>query len=75
MNVPKYNQGSSEAHTPERRSCNTPRGGNVPDNLAVDSARDAVLQLQVHLGDSVLGEDRGIGDITCRYQLAKPISD
>lgn len=31
----------------------------------MDSAGDAVLKLQVHLGDSVLGEDRGIGDITC----------
>ena len=40
-------------------------GLNVPDDLAVDSAGDAVLELQVHLGDSVLGEDGGIGDITC----------
>ena len=40
----------------------------------MDSARDAVLQLQVHLGDSVLGEDRGIGDITCVDKLAMPIS-
>jgi hypothetical protein len=31
----------------------------------VDSAGDAVLELQVHLGDSVLGEDGGIRDITC----------
>ena len=37
----------------------------VPDNLAVDGAGHAVLELQVHLGDGVLGEDRGIGDITC----------
>ena len=40
-------------------------GLNVPDDLAVDSAGDAVLELQVHLGDSVLGEDGGIRDITC----------
>jgi len=33
-------------------------------NLAVNGARDAVLELQVHLGDSVLREDGGIGDIT-----------
>ena len=38
---------------------------NIPDDLAVNSARDAVLELQVHLGDSVLGEDGGIGDVTC----------
>ena len=40
-------------------------GLNVPDDLAVDSAGDAVLELQVHLGDGVLGEYGGIGDITC----------
>jgi hypothetical protein len=34
-----------------------------PDDLAVDGARNAVLKLQVHLGDRVLGEDGGIGDI------------
>lgn len=38
---------------------------DVPHNLSVDSARNAVLELQVHLGDSVLGEDGGIRDITC----------
>jgi hypothetical protein len=38
----------------------------IPNNLAVNSAGDAVLELQVHLGDRVLGEDGGIGDITCR---------
>jgi hypothetical protein len=38
---------------------------NVPHDLSVDGARDAVLELQVHLGDGVLGENRGIGDITC----------
>lgn len=37
---------------------------SVPDDLAVNSAGDAVLKLQVHLGDGVLGEDGGIGDIT-----------
>jgi len=30
----------------------------------VDGAGDAVLELQVHLGDSVLREDGGIGYIT-----------
>jgi len=34
------------------------------NDLAVDGAGHAVLKLQVHLGDGVLGEDRGIGDIT-----------
>jgi hypothetical protein len=32
----------------------------------MNGARDAVLQLEVHLGDGVLGEDGGIADITCR---------
>jgi hypothetical protein len=31
----------------------------------VDGARHTVLELQVHLGDGVLGEYGGIGDITC----------
>jgi hypothetical protein len=31
----------------------------------MDGARDAVLQLEVHLGNGVLWEDRGVGDITC----------
>lgn len=38
--------------------------GVVPNDLAVDSAGDAILQLEVHLGDGVVGEDGGIGDIT-----------
>lgn len=37
---------------------------NIPHNLSVDGARDAVLELQVHLGDGVLGVDGGFGDIT-----------
>jgi hypothetical protein len=36
---------------------------DAPDDLAVDSAGHAVLQLQVHLRHGVLGEDRRIGDI------------
>jgi hypothetical protein len=39
----------------------------VPNDLAVDSAGDTVLQLEVHLGDGVLSEDGGLGDIT--YKL------
>ena len=42
----------------------------VPNDLAVNSAGDAVLELQVHLGDRVLGEDGGIGDITCKSILS-----
>lgn len=38
---------------------------HIPDNLAVDGARDTVLKLEVHLWDGVLWEDRGVGDITC----------
>jgi len=37
---------------------------SVPNNLAMNSAGDAVLKLQIHLGDRVFGIDRGIGDIT-----------
>lgn len=37
---------------------------NVPDNLAVNRARDAVLQLEVHLGNRVLGKHRGVRNIT-----------
>ena len=48
----KFNQGSSQLR-------------NVPNDLAVNSARDTVLQLEVHLGNSVLWEDRGVRDITC----------
>lgn len=41
-------------------------GADVPDNLAVDGAGNAVLELQVHLGDGVVGEDGSIRDITCK---------
>ena len=41
------------------------RGGDIPDDLAVDGARDAVLELEVHLGHRVLGEDGGVRDVTC----------
>ena len=37
---------------------------NIPHNLAVDSARDAILQLQVHLRDGVFGVYGGFRDIT-----------
>lgn len=37
---------------------------DVPDNLSVDGAGNAVLELQVHLGDGVVGEDGSIRDIT-----------
>lgn len=39
---------------------------NVPNNLSVDSAGHAVLELQVHLGNGVVAEDGSIGDITCK---------
>ena len=42
------------------------RACDVPNDLAVDSARDAVLELEAHLGDGVLGEDGGIRYITCK---------
>ena len=37
---------------------------DVPDNLAVDGAGHAILELEVHFWDGVFGEDGGIGDIT-----------
>lgn len=66
--VSKFNQGSSlAAHVdPKGRRARRARRTNVPDNLAMNGARDAVLQLEVHLGNGVLGKDGGIGDITCR---------
>ena len=49
----------------------SPLDEHIPDNLAVDGARDAVLQLQVHLGYRVVAtEDRGLEDIACFLQLA-----
>lgn len=42
-------------------------------NLAVNGARDAVLELEVHLGDGVVGEHRGVGDITCKNGLLETI--
>lgn len=51
-----------------RHSC-PPSRTNVPNDLAVNGTRDAVLQLEVHLGDGVLGEDRGVRDVTCWRRL------
>lgn len=39
---------------------------NVPNYLAMNGARDTVLQLEVHLGNSVFWEYRCVGDITNR---------
>lgn len=38
--------------------------GSYTDNLGVDCARDAVVELVVKLWESILGVDRGIGDIS-----------
>lgn len=56
---------------PIRRGCH-PLETNVPDNLAVNGARDTVLQLEVHLGDGVLGEDRGVRDVTWSLSASLP---
>jgi len=37
----------------------------IPDDLAVNGARDAVLQLEIHLRHSVFWVDGGIRNITC----------
>ncbi len=41
----------------------------VPNDLAVDSAGDTVLQLEVHLGDGIVGEDGGVRDITWKANV------
>lgn len=46
---------------------------NVPNDLAVDGARHAVLQLEVHLGDGVLGKHRGVRDVTCEKKRVSMI--
>lgn len=38
--------------------------GGLPNNFAVDGAGYAVLQLEIHLGNCVFGEDGSIRDIT-----------
>jgi len=51
---------------------NTRRGGAIAttfcrsdtNDLAMDGARNAVLQLEVHLGNCVLGKDRGVRNVT-----------
>ena len=45
----------------------------VPNNLAVDSAGDAVLQLEVHLGDGIVGEDGGVRDITYTVKIVESV--
>ena len=54
--------------------CTWREGRLVPNNLAVDSAGDAVLQLEVHLGDGVIGEDGGVRDITCKVEERRSVS-
>jgi hypothetical protein len=41
----------------------------VPNDLSVDGAGHAVLELEVHLWDGVFGEDGGIGNITCEHNF------
>jgi hypothetical protein len=43
-----------------RNRCSTKVLLNVPDYLAMDGARDAVLQLEVHLGNGVFWEYGGV---------------
>jgi hypothetical protein len=57
--------GVSLEHESHSRRVVFEQAQNVPYDLAVNGAGDAVLELQVHLGDGVLGEDGGIRDITC----------
>jgi len=52
------------SNTRRRRAVSPALSGSHSHNLAVDSARDAVLQLQVHLGNCIFLEYRRIGDVT-----------
>lgn len=54
-----------------RQSISYVGGVCVPNNLAVDSAGDAVLQLEVHLGDGIVGEDGGVRDITYTVKIVE----
>ena len=47
------------------RAARAVSGEDIPNDLAVDGARNAVLELEVHLGHRVLGEDGGVRDVTC----------
>jgi hypothetical protein len=39
---------------------------SLPNNFSMDSAGNAVLKLQVHLRDGIIGEDGSVGDISCK---------
>ena len=45
-----------------------------PNDLGVDCARDAILELEVHLWHNVLWEDRGLTDITYSQGRDRAIS-
>jgi hypothetical protein len=45
----------------------TSLAGSDTNDLAVDCAGDAVLELEVHLGDGVFAVDGSFGDITCAF--------
>jgi hypothetical protein len=45
--------------------------GSVPNDLSMNGARHAVLQLEVHLGNCVFWEHGSIRDITCEEESAK----
>ena len=62
----------ARSSTPEVRPRFISRG-DIPDNLAVNGARDTVLQLEVHLGNGVFREHRGVRDITCGLSAYCPL--
>jgi hypothetical protein len=53
-----FNQGSSQVQS-------------VPNNLAMNGARDTVLQLEVHLRNSVFWEYGSVRDITCEIKVSE----
>jgi len=52
------------SHTWWRSTVTAALAGTDTNYLAVDGAGDAVLELEVHLGDSVFIKDTGVRDIT-----------
>ena len=60
-----------EPHTRGRSTVAAALTGADTHNLAVDGARNAVLELEVHLRNGVLGEDGSIRDVTCPLSVPR----
>ena len=60
-----------EPHAWGRSTVAAALAGTDTYDLAVNGARDAVLKLEVHLGNGVLGEDGSIRDVTCPLSVPR----